>query len=235
MQSLWIGNSLSVMEQLSIASFLANGHEYHLYSYEDIENVPDGTVLKAADQILPESMIFKYRSYPSYAGFSNFFRYKLLLTKGGWWVDTDLVCLRPFVFPEVYVFASERCEGRDIPTTAVIKAPQGSEIMAFNWERCRSCLDPSEAVWGEHGPKLLGGTISQFSMEPFVKDRDVFCPIAFDQWEKFIQPDETTIFGDETYSVHLWNEMWRRGGRDKNAIYPPHSLYEQLKESFLRC
>ena len=95
MQSLWIGNALSMMEQLSIASFLANGHEYHLYNYEDIENAPDGTVLKAADQILPESMIFKYKAYPSYAGFSNFFRYKLLLTKGGWWVDTDLVCLRP--------------------------------------------------------------------------------------------------------------------------------------------
>ena len=48
-QSLWIGRKLSAMERLSIASFLANGHEYHLYVYDKIENSPQGTVLKAAD------------------------------------------------------------------------------------------------------------------------------------------------------------------------------------------
>jgi mannosyltransferase OCH1-like enzyme len=73
------------MERLSIASFLTNGHEYHLYVYEEIENAPEGTVLKAANEILPESMIFQYKKYPSHAGFSNFFRYKLLLEKGGGW------------------------------------------------------------------------------------------------------------------------------------------------------
>ena len=29
-QGLWIGDRLSVMERLSIASFLRNGHQYHL-------------------------------------------------------------------------------------------------------------------------------------------------------------------------------------------------------------
>ena len=141
---------------VSIASFLANGHEYHLYVYEEIENAPQGTVLKAADEILPESMIFQYRSHPSHAGFSNFFRYKLLLSRGGWWVDTDVVCLKPFAFGDPYVFASERVGGHEVPTTAVLKAPPGSEIMAFNWEICRSCPDPTDVVWGEHGPQADG-------------------------------------------------------------------------------
>src|SRR5271163_1370072 len=122
-QSLWIGRTLSAMERLSIASFLANGHEYHLYVYEEIENAPKGTVLKAANEILPESMIFQYRSHPSHAGFSNFFRYKLLLSRGGWWVDTDVVCLKPFAFEDPHVFASERVGGHEVPTTAVLKAP----------------------------------------------------------------------------------------------------------------
>src|SRR5260370_41461540 len=95
-QSLWIGRKLSAMERLSIASFLANGHEYHLYVYEEIENTPKGTVLKAADEILPESMIFQYKSHPSHAGFSNFFRYKILLSRGGRWGVTDGVVLRRF-------------------------------------------------------------------------------------------------------------------------------------------
>ena len=148
------------MERLSIASFLANGHDYHLYVYGEIENAPPGAVLKAADEILPKSMIFQYKNYPSYAGFSNFFRYKLLLCKGGWWADTDVVCLKPFVFEDVYVFASEKIDGCPVPTTAVIKMPVGSEIMQFNYRVCPLCPDPSDVVWGEHGPRLMATAIT---------------------------------------------------------------------------
>lgn len=48
-QSLWIGGSLSVMEQLCITSFLKNGHPFHLYTYEDVKNIPDGTIVKDAE------------------------------------------------------------------------------------------------------------------------------------------------------------------------------------------
>ena len=110
-QGLWIGSQLSVMEQLSIASFLQNGHEYHLYVYDEPKNIPAGTLVKDATEILRASSIFQYKQCPSYAGFSNFFRYKLLLERGGWWVDTDTVCLKPFDFPEQYVFSSEISKG----------------------------------------------------------------------------------------------------------------------------
>ena len=36
-QSLWIGGKLSLMEQLTINSFINNGHEFHLYVYDEIE------------------------------------------------------------------------------------------------------------------------------------------------------------------------------------------------------
>ena len=67
------------MEQLSISSFLHNGHDYHLYVYDDLKYIPAGTVVMDASEILPSSRIFQYKQRPSYAGFSNFFRYKLLL------------------------------------------------------------------------------------------------------------------------------------------------------------
>ncbi|HKG24499.1 MAG TPA: hypothetical protein VKB09_02575 [Thermomicrobiales bacterium] len=44
-QWLWVGSELSMMEQLSISSFLLNGHEYHLYVYGETRNVPLGTVI----------------------------------------------------------------------------------------------------------------------------------------------------------------------------------------------
>src|SRR5215831_9214030 len=113
-QGLWIGPELSVMERLSISSFLKNGHEYHLYAYDDLANVPLGTVVRDADEILARSRIFQYKHQASYAGFSNFFRYKLLLERGGWWVDTDVVCLKPFDFSDGHVFASEILDGCEV-------------------------------------------------------------------------------------------------------------------------
>src|SRR5205823_1893528 len=54
-QGLWIGPQLSIMEQLSIASFLRNGHDYHLYIYNELPNVPKGVVIRDASEILPAS------------------------------------------------------------------------------------------------------------------------------------------------------------------------------------
>src|SRR6185369_14164179 len=106
-QCLWIGPRLSAMERLAIASFLRHGHEVHLYTYGHVAGIPLGTVVRDGNEILPASRIFFYSDCGSPSGFANFFRYKLLLERGGWWVDTDMVCLKPFDFADEYVFASE--------------------------------------------------------------------------------------------------------------------------------
>ena len=121
------------MEQLSIASFLQNGHEYHLYVYDAVQNVPTRAVIKDANEILPASRIFQYKHQASYAGFANFFRYKLLLERGGWWVDTDVICLKPFDFADEYVFATETDGEREPISSGIIQAPAGSEVMAYAW------------------------------------------------------------------------------------------------------
>jgi len=86
-QGPWIGPELSLMEQLSISSFLQNGHDYHLYVYDEVKNIPAGTVIRNANEILPAAGMFQYKHRPSYAGFASHFRYKLLLERGGWWAD----------------------------------------------------------------------------------------------------------------------------------------------------
>ena len=110
-QSMWIGDKLSTMEQLAIKSFLDNGHKFHLYTYGEVKGIPKGTIVKDGNEILPESEIFYYTADPVHKGsvssFSNWFRYKLLFDKGGWWVDTDNICLKPFNFSSEYVFSSE--------------------------------------------------------------------------------------------------------------------------------
>jgi Glycosyltransferase sugar-binding region containing DXD motif/Alpha 1,4-glycosyltransferase conserved region len=231
-QGLWIGAHLSTLERLSIASFLQNGHEYHLYAYDDIENVPAGTIVRDGREILPASRIFQYRVHKSYSAFSNFFRYKLLLERGGWWADTDLICLRPFDLPREYVFSSEQVDDVALVNCGVLKVPRQSAVMAHAWSVCEA-KQPEQLAWGEVGPKLLAESVRKVSVDRFVVAPRVFCPIGYRDWETALDPTRSWRFGDDVYAVHLWNEMWRRVDRDKEQRYPPGCLYEQLKQRYL--
>ena len=232
-QSLWVGDALSTMERLSIASFLAQGHDFHLYVYQTVANVPKGASILDARDVLPESMIFQYQDRASYSGFSNYFRYKLLLDRGGWWVDTDAVCLRPFAFTEEYVFSSEITRaGQSTPTSGYIKAPVGSEAMAFAWDQCLG-KDPGQLKWGETGPRLVAEVVRRYAMNDFVQDFQVFAPVGHYDWKRIIEPGWTEEFPESTRAVHLWNERWRQAGQDKDAVYPSDCLYERLKTMYL--
>lgn len=108
-QSLWIGDDLTNMEKLCIQSFIDNGHEFHLYTYTDIGGIPEGTIVKDGNEILPESEIFKTKHRSSVSKFSDWFRYALLSKHGNFWVDMDLICIRPFNFTDEIIFrAKER-------------------------------------------------------------------------------------------------------------------------------
>src|SRR5215510_11709553 len=186
-QGLWIGPELSTMEQLSIASFLGNGHEYHLYVYDEVRNIPAGTLIKDATEILPASGIFQYKHSPSYAGFANYFRYKLLFERGGWWVDVDVVCLRPFDFQQEHVFATEIFREGEVVSSGIIKAPAGSAAMEYAWNVCRG-KNPESLKWGETGSKLISDAVGRFSLEKFVMDHDVFCPLGYQGWHRVLEP-----------------------------------------------
>lgn len=231
-QGLWVGPALSVMEQLSISSFLANGHEYHLYVYDDVQNIPPGATVKDANSILPASDIFQYTGRPSYAGFSNFFRYKLLLERGGWWADTDMVCLKPFDFASEFVFSMEISKSAEVVSSSAIKAPAGSDVMAYAWKVCQS-KEKEKLVWGETGPRLMADAVRKFNLKEYTQPPQVFCPVGFFEWRKILEPDCDGLQIESSYAIHLWNEKWREVNQDKNARYPSDSLYEQLKKRYL--
>ena len=233
-QGLWIGKDLSIMEQLSISSFLKNGHDYHLYTYQDLKEVPTGTTLMDGNEILPESQIFSYKTGEgknSYSAFSNFFRYKLLLERGGWWADTDMVCLKPLDFDEEYVFSTEHYNGTDQITSGLIKAPKDSEILNYLWQVCLS-KDPNKIVWGEVGPRLVSSAVDKFSLSKYAKSHKVFMPLGFEMWMQFLMPNIDLEFKN-SYTIHLWNEMWRRSKMDKDKKYSENCLYEKLKRKYL--
>jgi hypothetical protein len=229
-QSLWVGDALTPMERLSLSSFVAHGHDVDLYVYDDIANAPSGVTLRDASSVLPRSAIFRYADSGSLAGFSNFFRYKLLLERGGWWVDTDVVCLRPFNFEREYVFAGELSKHMPVVASCVIRAPIGSPAMEQAWRVC-AASDPSTLEWGETGPRLCAKVVAANGLESFVEPPVTFCPIPFHEWRFLIDPDANLSLPADAYAVHLWSEMWRRSDVDKSSEFDPRCLYERLKAS----
>jgi len=246
-QSLWIGDRLSALERLAISSFLSHGHAFHLYVYDEVADVPQGVVTKDAARIVPPDRIFKYRDFESYAGFSNLFRYRLLMEKGEYWVDCDVVCLAPFRRAPDYVFATELQEVRSFrskrkfaASNSVLKTPPGSGIITYCYEEAAR-RDPRDLVWGETGPALITTAVEKFGLKGYAARPSTFCPISFWEWERSISGSlasslktRTKLAVCRSRGVHLWQEMWRRNGVDKDAFFPDHSLFERLKRRYVR-
>lgn len=226
MQGLWIGPRLSAMERLSIGSFLAQGHPYHLYVYDEVEGVPPGVLLKDANEILPANRIFRYPNGGSYAGFSNHFRYQLLRARGNWWVDLDLVCLRPFDFQAPIVISSERgADGCRFVNVGALKFPAGNPALEA---ACKICAgkDPESLVFGETGPELMEWLVSRYSLEEAVQAPEVFCPVPCDRLHDLLEPGGQ--IPADAYAIHLWQEIWRRQELDKEGAFPSDSVYGRL-------
>jgi len=218
---LWIGKNLSLMEQLSIKSFLANGHQYCLYTYGPVKDVPKGTIIKDANEILPKKRIFQYAqgfAKGSYGAFSDLFRFKLILDKGGIWADLDLVCLKPFDFKEKYVFSSEnRPDGSIKTNTGVIKAPPKSKLIKSCYELAAK-IKPGDIKYAQIGPDLFFSQVKKFHMDKYVRSPAAFCPLDYWDFKKALDENSTFRIPKEAYAVHLWNEKWTQEIDNKNRV-----------------
>ena len=212
-QGLWIGSELSLIEQLSIQSFLQNGHPYHLYVYDEVKRIPPGVKVLDANKIIPYSEAFQIASGEgegSYSAFANIFRYKLLSENGGWWVDLDVICLRPFIFHDSLVLSSESKEdgGRKI-CNGILKTSTECCFIADCYNKAIQL--PKERVqFGDTGFKLFEPLVAKHNLSNMVKAPDVFNPLNWWDCQKIFDESFDFYPSDESYSIHLWNELLRR-------------------------
>ena len=256
-QSLWIGESLSTFEILTMQSYLYHGHPFHLYAYHDIPGVPDGVQVMNANEILSEELVFVNRSSGSLGSFADWFRYELLAKKQGYWVDMDQVCLRPFEFHSRYVFGwggdvEQILNGvlklppdspglqilltmcRDINTWLPFDRPRKKLLRTLRWLTIgnrREFLYP-----GEVGPVGMTRMVNHLGLQQYIQQQEVFYPVSWSNWRSIYddRSQDGYPFLDTSYSVHLWNEAARAEKIDKDATYPAGSLIERLKRMYLR-
>lgn len=231
-QSLWIGRELSTMEELCIESYLQNGHEFHLYSYDTISNVPQGTIIKDANLIVDSDEIF-LDNRSGIASFSDYFRYKLLYEQGNCWTDLDMVCLKPIDFKDDFVFSSEYDRnGIPIVNIGFIKSPPGADFLAEILELI-TVTEFQDVRWGSFGPLLFNQVLKSYESEKYIKMPAVFCSVNWFDFRDLVAENAKEV-SDEVYAIHLWNEMWRMSNLDKDGDFPLNSIYEKLKMKYLK-
>jgi mannosyltransferase OCH1-like enzyme len=138
------------------------------------------------------------------------FRYRLLMLRGGWWVDTDVVCLSPQV-PDDALFL-EREDDTTIGN-AVMKFPQGHAFVGALYEASRAA--GQDIAFGQTGPALITKLAQQQGMwdragapssaYPVHYD-DAFLPVTVSGREATRERTRSAAF------LHLWNEVFRRAG-----------------------
>lgn len=259
-QGLWYGSTaLGQMERLSIRSFLHHGHDYHLYSYDEISNLPKGALLKDARHIHPRYEPIRNRDGKVLgAAFSDLFRYKLLHDCGHYWADLDVVCIRPFDFDDAVVLAAERHRSNVQLKVAidaqphigincnVMRFPARSAAMAFCYEQALS-FDRRHLVFGEIGPELTTRCAVKFGLQKFIKPPATFNPVNYFDFRDLVNPRRKPTLTPATYGVHLWSGAWgnrswkqkllnallRTPAQIKNDRFPVATLYGELLERYL--
>ncbi len=234
-RSFWHKGPLSPYEHLCLKSFISKGHDLTLYCYERIE-APMHVRVEDAAAILPEEQVFFYqrgRGAGSVAGFSNWFRYKLLHDFGGWWTDTDVICLSEVVPESSLCFAYQ---DESTLNCALLKIPVGHHLSI-------TLLGEAIALgrnvqWGQCGPHLLTRIVRELCLGDWALPPQALYPLHYSRATDLLDPQMRDRVAEATrrsYFIHLWNEMLCRARVSKHARPPTGSyLWEKFNEHGIR-
>jgi glycosyl transferase-like sugar-binding protein len=168
----WFGDPLNAFHWACIRSFVSRGHDYRLHVYEPIE-VPAGVTVMDANDVLRRDKLFEIRNpvtgKPDVGPFSDLFRYKLLLDRGGWYVDVDTVCLAGDYPDQIRAWSHERedVEGRIVITPGQLCLPKGDPLARELYRRCMSMGHDSE-LREDWGPNLMSKVVPEMGLPPAV-------------------------------------------------------------------
>lgn len=245
-QMFWHGRPLSRIEQLSMVSFMRNGHAVELYVYEEPAGVPPGVRVRDAADILPRSDVFMHKRRNSIGHFADWFRYELLWKRGGFWSDADIVCLAPFDYASPIVFA---WQDEKFLNNAVLALPAGDALAKWMADSCRhpNRWLPYDDLktrfhkvkrwvkgrgreyvrWGNTGPYGLTSAARHLDYMKHALPRWHFYPVSYENHHVLFESGPLTF--DRSRAVHIWNQIIEeRGALDRNARFPADSPFEQL-------
>jgi hypothetical protein len=227
-QSFWSGGALTPLESSCLKSFVDCGHSFDLYSFERDIAVPAGVRLLDAREFFNPDDLFVYRDgfgKGSPAAFANVFRYKLLAERGGWWVDTDVVCLAHEIpaFSEFFAWEDSR-----LINNAVCYVEPGHPVMKASLEEAHRI--GRDVKWGESGPFLLTRVATELGVAHRAYSSSVCYPIHYSEAIDVLRPARAGTLRERvagSLMVHLWSTMLRHRGVDRRMAPPKGSILRE--------
>lgn len=214
-RSLWVGPPLSEMEWACYSSFVRHGARIELFTDDLARRVPRGVVVRDCREVLGAT-IPRYgpnagKRAGSYAMAADVARIRTLLRDGGWWIDSDVICLKSFAPIDDGI----RVGWQDVPSpdmklgsanVAVMRLPPASVIarclerlvrlpwlgapwepplqrLRNGWRSRRTFFDPYDVWWGmTGGPEALTRAVHHFDIAEQVLPPEAFYPVHYANW-----------------------------------------------------
>jgi Glycosyltransferase sugar-binding region containing DXD motif len=176
-----------------LKSFIDCGYAVDLYTYDVNLVVPAGVRVCDAAELASRDEVFVYQSEGlgkgSPSAFSNYFRYKLLAEKGGWWIDTDVVCLTDRI-PVVDEFFAR--QDNDFIACGTMYFAPCHPVM-------QQCLEQAVKLghtvkWGDSGPRLLTRVLTDYGALNRVVPASVYYPVHYSEALDALRPSKTAFW-----------------------------------------
>ena len=223
----WAKGPLSRLEYLCMKSFVDHGYRLLVWSYDNSLKIPVGAVLCDASEVVRESKLFLNRR-GSYAGFSDYFRYKVLNRFGGLYADTDVIAVRSAQeLPREQFLVTEQTRKKAFNRYIngnVIYNPNPCKGNVIDLALAYTRRFPKDDVeWAEIGPDLLSAIVHIYPRHGFVIQPPVFAnPLAWWDCPQSLLKKGSDGLSEKTFFFHCYNEMWREAGIDKDKAVLQH-------------
>lgn len=225
----WHGPPIGPTRAACIKSFLDHGHQFELFTYQEFADIPEGTIIKDANSIIPRSDILSYHNLQTgkidLGPFSDLFRFTLLNQHGGWWSDVDTVCLTSNIPEPEEAWCQETTNQTG---TSQLCLKKGSALVVELEKRClelsKNPLEKRESM----GPILLTKTIDELGLEKNKNGtKEVFYPCHWVEVFKLWIPEynsEMTNRVKHSYFLPIYQSIAFYAGLDP-ARLPPKGSY----------
>lgn len=232
--ALWIGGSLSFLEQLCLKSFVDAGHHVKLFTYGEVQGVPDGIEIVDGNSVLETKDTLVHKRTGSPALQSDLFRYHLLAkNKHMIWADTDAYCVKPFTTPNGHFYAWESAHQVN---GGVLGLPQDSdtlrELLDFTADEyaipewlpqaqqvemraaaeAGNPVHSGEQAWGVWGPRAITHFLHKTGEIKYALPREALYPVSFKDRRLMLKPEVNAerFLTPDTFSIHFYGRRMRQ-------------------------
>ena len=233
LKTFWHGDTINPYQLMCLKSFAAAGHRVEVFSYNRNLNAPDWIDVEDAATILPRQRVLRpLGEEGAFAIHANLFRYALLHGEGGWWIDPDVLLLKPDLPAGDVVFASTDVFGR-VPS-GVLKFPAGHGLLTEALAETES-LSGSFEGWEESGSALLTELVLRHRLNGKIPQLAALEPVSWFDVVDLFNPDSAEELNrkcNDFHFIHLHDEVWRRAGIPHHLAPPEGSFLENRIAKF---